>query len=123
MAFSQMMEILQEKNKGKIVICNIGNFYVAIGADAILLNKTNKIKKITKTKDEVINMENAEKELKQKIEEEIRKLEKMINANEGKEEIEKERKKKIRQFTRRIFKRLINYFKNENLKNIRINYI
>ena len=38
-------------------------------------------------------MENAEKELKQKIEEEIRKLEKMINANEGKEEIEKERKK------------------------------
>ncbi len=38
-------------------------------------------------------MENAEKELKQKIEEEIRKLEKMINSNEGKEEIEKERKK------------------------------
>ena len=38
MAFSQMMEILQEKNKGKIVICNIGNFYVAIGADAVLLN-------------------------------------------------------------------------------------
>ena len=27
MAFSQMMEILPEKNKGKIVICNIGNFY------------------------------------------------------------------------------------------------
>ena len=83
----------------------------------------NKIKKITKTKDEVINMENTEKELKQKIEEEISKLEKMINSNEGKEEIEKERKKKIRQFTRRIFKRLINYFKNENLKYIRINYI
>ena len=38
MAFSQMMEILQEKNKGKIVICNIGNFYVAIGANAVLLN-------------------------------------------------------------------------------------
>ena len=38
MAFSQMMEILQEKNKGKIVICNIGNFYVAIGTDAVLLN-------------------------------------------------------------------------------------
>ena len=38
MAFSQMMELLQEKNKGKIVICNIGNFYVAIGANAVLLN-------------------------------------------------------------------------------------
>lgn len=71
----------------------IGNFYVAIGADAVLLNKMNKIKKITKTKDEVIKMENTEKELKQKIEEEIRKLEKMINSNEGREEIEKERKK------------------------------
>ncbi len=70
----------------------IGNFYVAIGADAVLLNKMNKIKEITKTKDEVINMKNTEKELKQKIEEEIRKLKKMINSNEGKEEIEKERK-------------------------------
>lgn len=69
----------------------IGNFYVAIGADAVLLNKMNKIKKITKTKDEVIKMENTEKELKQKIEEEIRKLEKMINSNEGREEIEKEK--------------------------------
>ena len=36
-------------------------------------------------------MKNTEKELKQKIEEEIRKLKKMINSNEGKEEIEKER--------------------------------
>ena len=59
----------------------IGNFYVAIGADAVLLNKMNKIKEITKTKDEVINMKNTEKELKQKIEEEIRKLKKMINSN------------------------------------------
>ncbi len=38
-------------------------------------------------------MENTEKELKQKIEEEISKLEKMINSNEEKEEIDKERKK------------------------------
>ncbi len=38
-------------------------------------------------------MEKTAKELKQKIEEEIRKLEKMINSNEEKEEIEKERKK------------------------------
>ena len=33
-----MMELLQIKNKGKIVICNAGNFYIAIGKDAILLN-------------------------------------------------------------------------------------
>ena len=39
MAFSQMMEILQEKNKGKIIICNSGNFYIAVGKDAVLLNR------------------------------------------------------------------------------------
>lgn len=33
-----MMELLQEKNKGKIVLCNAGNFYIAIGKDAILLH-------------------------------------------------------------------------------------
>ena len=34
-----MMELLQIKNKGKIVLCNAGNFYIAIGKDAILLNE------------------------------------------------------------------------------------
>ena len=38
MGFSQMMELLQKKNHGKIVICNMGNFYISIGKDAILLN-------------------------------------------------------------------------------------
>ena len=33
-----MMELLQKKNNGKIVICNMGNFYISIGKDAILLN-------------------------------------------------------------------------------------
>ena len=32
-----MMELLQEKNKGKIVLCNCGNFYIATGKDAITL--------------------------------------------------------------------------------------
>ena len=39
MSFSQMMDILQEKNKEKIVLCNLGNFYIAVGKDAVLLNK------------------------------------------------------------------------------------
>ena len=39
MSFSIMMELLQEKNKGKIVFCNAGNFYIAIGKDAVILNK------------------------------------------------------------------------------------
>lgn len=34
-----MMELLQEKNRGKIVFCNAGNFYVAIGKDAVILNR------------------------------------------------------------------------------------
>ena len=39
MGFSKMMELLQLKNKGKIVLCNCGNFYIAVGKDAILLHK------------------------------------------------------------------------------------
>ena len=39
MGFYQMMELLQKKEKGKIVICNLGNFYVAIGKDAVVLHK------------------------------------------------------------------------------------
>ena len=34
-----MMEVLKEENKGRIVLCNNGGFYVAVGNDAILLNK------------------------------------------------------------------------------------
>ena len=33
-----MMKKLQKDDKGKIVICNLGNFYIAIGRDAVLLN-------------------------------------------------------------------------------------
>ena len=32
------MELLQTKNKNKIVLCNAGEFYIAIGKDAILLS-------------------------------------------------------------------------------------
>lgn len=38
MGFSKMMELLQTKNKGKIVLCNNGNFYIAVGKDAVLLS-------------------------------------------------------------------------------------
>ena len=34
-----MMEILQRKNKEKIVLCNVGKFYIAIGKDAVLLHE------------------------------------------------------------------------------------
>lgn len=39
MIFSEMLEILQERNDGRMVFCNNGSFYIAIGRDAILLNK------------------------------------------------------------------------------------
>ena len=39
MGFSKMMELLQQKEKDKIVICNMGNFYVSIGRDAVLLHE------------------------------------------------------------------------------------
>lgn len=32
------MELLQKRENRKIVMCNLGNFYVAIGKDARLLN-------------------------------------------------------------------------------------
>ena len=37
MSFSRMIEYLQVKNKGKIVFVNAGNFYIAMGKDAVLL--------------------------------------------------------------------------------------
>ena len=39
MKLYNMIKILQTKNKGKIIICNSGNFYIAVGKDAVLLNK------------------------------------------------------------------------------------
>lgn len=33
-----MMELLQKRDNGKIIFCNMGNFYTAIGKDAVLLN-------------------------------------------------------------------------------------
>lgn len=39
MGFSKMIELLQRKNKGTIILCNAGNFYIARGKDAILFNK------------------------------------------------------------------------------------
>ena len=38
MGFTKMMELLQKRNKGTIIFCNAGNFYIAIGKDAVLLN-------------------------------------------------------------------------------------
>ena len=40
MSFYEMLEILKRRNAGRIVLCNNGNFYTAIGNDAIALNKT-----------------------------------------------------------------------------------
>ena len=40
MGFSEMVEILQQRHKGVIVLCRNGNFYIAVGKDAIALNKT-----------------------------------------------------------------------------------
>ena len=34
-----MIELLQIKNKGVIVLCNAGNFYISVGKDAITLNE------------------------------------------------------------------------------------
>ena len=39
MSFSKMMELLQEKEKEKVVLCNAGSFYIARGKDAILLHE------------------------------------------------------------------------------------
>ncbi len=39
-----MLEILQEKNKGKIVLIKLGVFYIATGADAVYLSKQFKLK-------------------------------------------------------------------------------
>lgn len=44
MSFTKMVKILQEKNQDKIIICDLGNFYIAVGKDAIILNKIANLK-------------------------------------------------------------------------------
>lgn len=39
MSFSNMMEILQGKNKGKMVLIKLGAFYIATDKDAVLLHE------------------------------------------------------------------------------------
>lgn len=39
MGFSKMLQLLQIKNRGSIVLCNAGKFYIARGKDALLLNQ------------------------------------------------------------------------------------
>lgn len=39
MAFSDMLKILKEKEKGTIVFVKLGTFYIAVGEDAVLINK------------------------------------------------------------------------------------
>ena len=39
MGFSKMLELLQEKNKGYIILANAGAFYLARGKDAVKLNE------------------------------------------------------------------------------------
>ena len=38
MSFSKMIELLQNKDKGKIILINSGAFYIARGKDAVLLH-------------------------------------------------------------------------------------
>lgn len=38
MSFSKMLELLQKKEKGSIILVGSGNFYIARGKDAILLH-------------------------------------------------------------------------------------
>ncbi len=40
MGIYKMVETIQEIEYGKIIIFKIGNFYTAIGKDAVILNKT-----------------------------------------------------------------------------------
>ena len=44
MSFSQMISILREQNKEKIVLIKLGVFYTAVEEDAVLLNSKLKLK-------------------------------------------------------------------------------
>ena len=39
MSFSRMLELLKKKEKGKIVLVKLGNFYIATEEDAVILHK------------------------------------------------------------------------------------
>ena len=39
MSFSQMLEILQDKDSSKVILIKLGHFYIATGRDAVLLHK------------------------------------------------------------------------------------
>ena len=39
MSFSQMLEILQDKDSSRVVLIKLGHFYIATGRDAVLLHK------------------------------------------------------------------------------------
>lgn len=39
MSFCKMMELLQEKHKGNVILINNGSFYIAKGRDAVLLHE------------------------------------------------------------------------------------
>ena len=38
MSFEKMVELLQQKDNGKIILVNSGSFYIARGKDAVLLH-------------------------------------------------------------------------------------
>ena len=44
MGFSKMLELLQVKDKGCIILTNLGTFYIARGKDAVLLNRLLELK-------------------------------------------------------------------------------
>lgn len=44
MGFSKMLELLQIKHRKTIVLCGLGNFYIARGKDAILLHELANLK-------------------------------------------------------------------------------
>ena len=39
MNFYKMLDIIQSKNEGRIVLCDLGCFYITSGSNALLLNK------------------------------------------------------------------------------------
>ena len=61
MSFSSMMEILQERNKGKIVLIKLGAFYVATEKDAVFLHEKLELKcTCFKNNEEDVNTKNLE---------------------------------------------------------------
>ena len=44
MAFSQMLDLLKQKEKGTIVFIKLGTFYIATGEDAVLLHNKLELK-------------------------------------------------------------------------------